>query len=62
MLEKYRLKLLHRAPTWYLEEIDTAKTVTFPVRFDPGFSSRRNEFVVAMVQVGERSDIADPNS
>ena len=52
LLEKYRIG---NAPQHThlidLEEIDSAKTVTFPVRFDPGFRVEETNLLSRMVQV-----------
>ena len=52
LLEKYQIAT---APAHThvvnLEEVDTTKTVTFPVRFDPGFRVEETNLLSRMVQV-----------
>ncbi len=52
LLEKYQIETAPpRTHLVNLEEIDTAKTVTFPVRFDPGFQVEETNLLSRMVQV-----------
>ena len=52
LLQKYQVETPpSRTHLVNLEEIDSSKTVTFPVRFDPGFRVEETNLVSRMVQV-----------
>jgi transcriptional regulator with XRE-family HTH domain len=52
LIEKYQIETPpQHTHLIHLEEVDSAKTVTFPVRFDPGFRVEETNLLSRMVQV-----------
>ena len=59
LLEKYQIETPpHHTHIVNLEETDSAKTVNFPVRFDPGFRVEETNLLSRMVQVWGEVPIA----